>query len=134
MKQILVPNSNTFDRSGKFLYNGKFLTKIVPGEWEVIWRGSRAHHLATNSHIVDHRPDLAFVLRVHDNHEIRRVLQQEVRADDSLSHERHKMALFARIYIYHPINASAGGPPQQVQEHDTFGARAPDHDLPAVGS
>src|ERR1700757_886097 len=43
------------------------------------------------------------------------------------------MALFARIYIDYPIHARAGGHLQQVQEHNTFGTRAPDHNTLAIG-
>src|SRR5437763_2811875 len=83
-------------------------------------------------HALDRGPDLALIFRVHDDHEVWWVLQHEVGADDSLAHERHKVALLARVYVDHPIDASPGTDLQQVEEHHAFGARPPDHDFSVV--
>src|SRR6516162_5843311 len=94
---------------------------------------SRAHDLGANPHIFNHRPHFALVLRVHDDYKMRWVFYQAARADNSLPHEWHKMALLARIYIDHPVNSRSRGHPEQVKEHDAFRTAAPDHDMSAVG-
>jgi hypothetical protein len=91
--------------------NPRLRSASVPRAKRTKSRGSCAHHLAGDSQIVDYKSDLLLVFRVHHDYEIRWVLQQAVRTDDFLPHERDKMALLARIYIDHPINASAGGYP-----------------------
>src|ERR1700739_57840 len=86
---------------------------------------SRAHHLTINPAVVYHGSDLEFILWVHHYYEVRWVLQEEVGAYDSLPHQRHKIALLARVYIDHPVNARAGRQLQQIEERNTFGACAP---------
>src|ERR1700746_4053211 len=95
--------------------------------------GLSAHHLAANSHILDRLPDLTLILWVHDDDELWWVLHEIVGTNNPLPHERHKVTLLARVYIDHPIDAGAGANPQQVQEHNAFGARAPEHDFSVTG-
>src|SRR5271165_6718404 len=56
---------------------------------------SSGNHLAPDPDIINHGLNLAFVLRIHDDYEIRRALQQALWTDNSLSHKRHKMVLFS---------------------------------------